>query len=444
MELRNKNTSVIGMGRTGIAAANFLASRGARATLIDQKNREDLKEALASLNPAVETRFGSSRPRPDAEVVVLSPGVDIHDPVLQPARESGAEILSEIELAARFASSPIIAVTGTNGKSTVTALIGEILKRAGKKILVGGNIGTPFISLVDDEPADYLVLEISSFQLEGVSTFRPKIGMILNISPDHMDRHKTLEEYSALKGKIAANQQAADYLVLNQDDPETLKLGKGKQARKAFFSASGEVEEGSFVRDGTLFVRRKGEDHEVCPAGELKQAMQWQMESVLAAVTAAALAGIEHETIADAIRAFSGLEHRMEWVRSVRGIDFVNNSKGTNVGSVQKSLNSFDRPVILIAGGSDKDSDFAPLKSVFKERVKHLVLMGETRKKFRQILNGSFSYEDAEDMEEAVSRAYQKAAPGDVILLSPACASFDMFRDYADRGARFKSIVNRI
>ena len=444
MQLGMGKTIVIGMGRTGIAAANFLAAQKIPVTLIDAKPRTELEEAIRALDPAVHTSFGHSEPPADAERIILSPGVDIHAPFLQEAQKRGVEIISEVELASRFTKTPVIAVTGTNGKSTVTTLIGNILKRAGKKIAVGGNLGAPFIRLLREEPVDYFVLEISTFQLEGVKTFHPRLAMILNITPDHLDRHKTFEEYAALKGEIASCQTKEDALILNSDDKNALDQGKNKSSRKFCFSMSHEVEEGAFLRNDIIVSRFNGNDKNLMSVRELKPAMQCQVENALAAVAVTALLGTPPDDITGAIREFPGLEHRIEWVRTVRGIDFVNDSKGTNVGSVNKSLTSFFRPVILIAGGKDKGGDFRSLKLIFKEKVKHLVLIGETKNKFRQILNGSFSYEDAEDMEDAVTRAVEKAQPGDVVLLSPGCASFDMFKDYVERGNRFKDIVNRL
>ena len=444
MQLGMEKTIVIGMGRTGIAAANFLAAQKIPVTLIDAKPRTELEEAIRALDPAVHTSFGHSEPPADAERIILSPGVDIHAPFLQEAQKRGVEIISEVELASRFTKTPVIAVTGTNGKSTVTTLIGNILKRAGKKIAVGGNLGAPFIRLLREEPVDYFVLEISTFQLEGVKTFHPRLAMILNITPDHLDRHKTFEEYAALKGEIASCQTKEDALILNSDDKNALDQGKNKSSRKFCFSMSREVEEGAFLRNDIIVSRFNGKDKNLMSVRELKPAMQCQVENALAAAAVTALLGTPPDDITGAIRDFPGLEHRIEWVRTVRGIDFVNDSKGTNVGSVNKSLTSFFRPVILIAGGKDKGGDFRSLKLIFKEKVKHLVLIGETKNKFRQILNGSFSYEDAEDMEDAVTRAVEKAQPGDVVLLSPGCASFDMFKDYVERGNRFKDIVNRL
>lgn len=432
------------MGRSGIAVANFLADREAQVTLIDSKEMKYLEEAVQQLRPSVQTKFGSSTLAGNEDLIVLSPGVDINSSFLQPAVQRGIPIWSEIELACRFNTSPIIAVTGTNGKSTCTTLIGKILQRAGKSVLVGGNIGTPFISLVNQKTPDFMVLEISSFQMEAIEKFRPKISLALNITPDHLDRHKTLERYIALKARISENQTESEYLLLNQDDPNTRNLGKNSRAQKLFFSATTDVEAGAFLRENSLMLRMNATEKKICNLDDLNQVMQWQIENVLAASLASSILDIPMETIAKALKQFTGLEHRMEWVRTYRGIDFVNDSKGTNVGAVRKSLESFSRPVVLIAGGKDKDSDFLPLKQVFKQKVKHLILIGEAKTKFRQILNGSFSYEEANSMEEAVRQAAANAESGDVVLLSPACASFDMFRDYADRGEQFKSMVHRL
>lgn len=444
MELKGKKISVIGMGRTGIPTANFLATRGAEVVLTDQKERVDLETQLKNLNPKVRAIFGNLSPSPDADLIVLSPGFDINSPLLDAARKRGVEIISEIELASRFNTAPIIAVTGTNGKSTTTTLIGKILEQAGRKVKVGGNIGIPFISFIDNEPKDFIVLEVSTFQLEGIEQFKPHIGVLLNITPDHLNRHKTMEHYAELKGRIALNQTENDFLILNQDDPVVLDAGRDKRGRKRYFSMKTEVDAGAFLENKTLMLKQGGIKQAVCAVNELKPVMQWQIENILAAVAATALAGISTSTIAATIKNFSGLEHRLEWVRKLRGVDFVNDSKGTNIGSVQKSLRSFDQPIILIAGGQDKGSDFSPLKDLFKEKVKHLVLIGEAKTKIRKLLNGSFSYEEADSLETAVNRAVCKAVAGDVILLSPACASFDMFKDYEDRGRQFKAIVNNL
>lgn len=444
MKFKDKNISIIGMARTGIAAANFLVEQGAHVTLLDGKSEEVLGNVPDQLNSGVNTVFQSSKPLPNADLVILSPGVDILSPDLNSARESGIEIISELELAYRVSETPIIAITGTNGKSTTTSLIGYLLKQAGKDVRVGGNIGVPFISLLKDQPRDYMVLEISSFQLEGAIQFHPHISVLLNITPDHLDRHKTIEHYAELKEKIAANQNQDDVLVLNHDDPWVLRVAEGKRSQKWYFSMSGPVERGCCFNKGRVLFKDGGKEETICRVSELHQAMQWQAENILPSVLVARLAGIDTTSIAKSLREFKGLEHRLEWVRSLNGVDFINDSKGTNIGALEKSLNSFDRPVVLIAGGQDKGGDFQSLKPLFKKKVKHMVLIGEARPKIQAVLNGSFGYESADDMEAAVRRAFAQAQPGDVVLLSPACASFDMFRDYADRGQQFKGCVQSL
>ncbi len=444
MELKNKNLSVIGLGKTGIAVANFLSRRGARVTVTDSKSREQLLEPLKQLCADVKIRFQNPEPPSDTEVVVLSPGVDIHSPFLENVSRKGIEIISEIELANRFNTIPIIAITGTNGKSTCTSLIAEIFGRSGKTVYAGGNLGTPFISLLDQGDADYRILELSSFQMEATSGLHPAVSVILNISPDHMDRHKDFQSYVALKKKIFARQTRDDFLILNQDDSNTRDMGKDCPAERIFFSTQTELGKGIFLSGDKIIARLQNSEQEIISIESLSRGMQWQVENILPAIATALLLNVSLEAIQQTLKNFIGLEHRLEWVRNLNGVDFVNDSKGTNVGSVCKSLNTFDRPIILIAGGIDKDTDFSPLKSLMKEKVKHLVLIGETRNKFKGILNGSFGYDESDSLEEAVGLANAKAEDGDVVLLSPACASFDMFKDYADRGNRFKTIVKNL
>ncbi|MBC8288095.1 MAG: UDP-N-acetylmuramoyl-L-alanine--D-glutamate ligase [Nitrospinae bacterium] len=444
MELKNKNLSVVGLGQTGVAVANFLSRQGACVTVTDGKPREQLLEPLKQLCADVKIRFQNPEPPSDAEGVVLSPGVDIHSPFLEDASRKGIEIISEIELANRFNIVPIIAITGTNGKSTCTSLTAEIFAQAGKTVQAGGNLGTPFISLLDQGDPDYRILEISSFQMEATSGLHPVVAVILNISPDHMDRHKDFQTYVELKKKIFARQTRNNFLVLNQDDPNTRDLGKDCPAERILFSTQVELEKGIFLRGNKIIARLKNSEMEVLSLESLSRGMQWQVENILPAIAVALLLNVPQDAIERALQNFTSLEHRLEWVRSLNGVDFVNDSKGTNVGSVCKSLNTFDRPIILIIGGKDKDTDFSPLKNLMKEKVKHLILIGETRNKFKEILNGSFGYEESDSMEEAVGLARAKAGDGDIVLLSPACSSFDMFKDYADRGTRFKTIVKNL
>ncbi|MGP0566614.1 MULTISPECIES: UDP-N-acetylmuramoyl-L-alanine--D-glutamate ligase [unclassified Nitrospina] len=445
MDVTGKHIAIVGLARTGIATANFLAQRGAKVTVCDQKPLAELEEAVRQLDAGIETRFETSAPEGDTlDLIVLSPGVDIHNPELEPARQKGVEVISELELASRLCTTPIIAVTGTNGKTTTTSLIGALLKGAGYDIKVGGNIGVPFVALIDPPPRDYMVLEVSSFQLEGVDTFHPFISVILNLTPDHLDRHGSMETYAALKERIAARQTEDDWMVINADDPWVKKMAENKKAQTVSFSTRYELPVGAYLEEGTAFLQWGGSAIPVIEMDDLKPALARQMENVLAAMAAAYLAGVDPAAMPATLREFEGLPHRLEWIRTVNGVEFINDSKGTNIGAVEKSLNSFDRPVILIAGGKDKGGDFSALKEIFLGRVKFLVLIGEARSKIEAVLNGSFDHEAAESMDAAVQAAYRHAEPGDVVLLSPACASFDMFRDYADRGERFRECVQRL
>tara|TARA_B100001123_G_scaffold381040_1_gene451195 strand:+ start:2100 stop:3440 length:1341 start_codon:yes stop_codon:yes gene_type:complete len=444
MDLKNKIVSVIGLGKTGIATANFLSFRGARVSIMDNKSQEQLSGLAEELLPAVEVSYQNCTPLPGSELVVISPGVSKNAGFLQNSREKGTEIISEIELASRFNTSSLIGITGTNGKSTCTSLIGEILKEAGKNIQVGGNLGTPFISLLNEKNVDYRVLEISSFQMEATKSFHPKVSIILNITPDHLDRHESFEKYAAIKEKIFENQTETDFLILNQDDYITRGLGKNCTANKIFFSTKNVLTNGVYVKNEKIVGCLKNLEVEILELSSLSRGLRWQSENVLPAVATALLLDISLEAIQKVLRTFPGLEHRLEWVCNQDGVDFVNDSKGTNIGSVCKSLNTFNQPIILIAGGRDKNIDFSKIKNILEKKVKHLILIGETKEKFRSILNGDLDYEESDSLDEAVRLAKIKAEKGDVVLLSPACASFDMFEDYIDRGNQFKSIVKTL
>jgi len=444
MDLKNKIVSVIGLGKTGIATANFLSLQGARVSIMDSKSQEQLSGVTEQLLPAVEVIYQNCAPLPNSEMVVISPGVSKDANFLRESLEKGAEVISEIELASRFNSASLIGITGTNGKSTCTSLIGEMLKEGGKNIQVGGNLGTPFISLLKEKSVEYRVLEISSFQMEITKRFHPKVAIILNITPDHLDRHKSFEKYSAVKEKIFAHQTENDFLILNQDDPITRDLGNNCPAKKIYFSMENSLESGVYIKKEEIIAHLNNYEGKVCDLNSLSTGLRWQTENILPAVATALLINISLDAIQKVLRSFPGLEHRLEWVCNQDGIDFINDSKGTNIGSVCKSLNTFDRPIILIAGGKDKNIDFSGLKKILKKKVKYLILIGETKQKFKNILNGNFDYEESDSLLEAVKLAKTKAKKGDVVLLSPACASFDMFEDYIDRGNQFKSIVKRL
>ncbi len=444
MDVKGKKISVLGMARSGLSAADFLSRQGARVTLFDNKTLEQLKERATLVPENVTVCYGSSVPHKDSDLIILSPGIDIASPDLDEAKQNGVEIIGELEMAFRFFNSPVIAISGTNGKSTTTVLIGDLLKEAGLDIAVGGNIGTPFSDLLASPPKDFAVIEVSSFQLETIRDFKPAISAILNLTPDHLDRHQTLEHYASLKKRLTENQQAGDVLVLNTDDERVVAMGNNSRARQARFSLTQNVEQGACVSNGTIVLNKNGVPREVISLDALPLSAKNQLENILAALTVADQASVPVEIMKRVIQNFKGLEHRIEWVRAVGGVDYVNDSKGTNLGALEKSLRGFDRPVVLIMGGQDKGGDFLTLKPLFKKRVKHMVLIGEARKKIRATLNGSFTYEDAGSMEEAVKVAQAHAESGDLVLLSPGCASFDMFRDYEDRGRQFKESVNRL
>lgn len=444
MKLEGRHVTVIGLARSGRAAANFLVERGALVTIVDKKTEAELSEALNELASGIQTRFETSVPDEFSELIVLSPGMSIDSPDLNSARERGTEIIGEMELAFRFCNAPVLAVTGTNGKSTVVTLIAEMLKASGKDIAVGGNLGTPFIELLQQNPGDGFVLEVSSFQLEAIQSFHPKVAMILNLSPDHLDRHSGMKEYGALKERIAVNQASNDVLVLNQDDAYVSAMKGNGNSQRHFFSTKQSVDNGAWIENGQMMLSKNGQTQSLFPAQRLSTALSFQIENVLAAVCAVDAFAGWNPAMENALKSFTGLEHRMEWVRTVNDIDFINDSKGTNIGAVEKSLTALNKPVVLIMGGQDKGSDFNSLMPTLKEKVKYMVLIGEARNKIRATLNGSFGYHEEESLDNAVRSAFEKAQAGDVVLLSPGCASFDMFKNYIDRGEQFKSAVNNL
>jgi UDP-N-acetylmuramoylalanine--D-glutamate ligase len=441
MELKGKKITVIGMGITGIETANFLALKGAEVDLIDSRLREAFSELSLPTNPKIKTTFGSSTPSQNTEMVVLSPGVDIESSQLQEIKKQGTPILGEIELASRFNRIPIIAVTGTNGKTTTVTLTGIILENSGIVARTGGNIGTPFISQIEIDSPNYRVLEISSFQLETTDQFRAHIACVLNVTPDHLNRHKTIEEYARFKERIANNQTKDDFLILNADDPYTADMSKGKTSNILWFSLNQEVQQGAWIHNEKIMFRIGDQEGEVCNLKDLNPSLRLQAENAMAAFLLSYLAGANLSTIQKTFSEFSGLEHRLEKVATIEGIDFINDSKGTNIGSMHKAINSFSKPIVLIMGGQDKGGDFSTLKTLLKNKVKNLILIGEAKEKIKQSLNGTPPKEDSDSLKHAVQKAMQHAVPGDVVLFSPGCASFDMFKNYEDRGNQFKKLV---
>jgi len=445
MDFKNKNTLVVGLARSGVSAANLLHKLGANVTVTDEKGEETLSDNVKKLEKGISLKLNGhdSVNINGIDLTIISPGVPWDSPFLNKIREKGIRIMSEVEFAFQQLQAPFIAITGTNGKTTTTTLTGEMLKRGGKKVFVGGNIGNPLCEEVLNGGKSELVLsEISTFQMEGSETFKPYISAILNITPDHLDRHESMDEYIELKKRVFINQDENDYMILNLDDEITAGFSTEVRGKKVFFSRLKEVENGAFVREDKIIFKNDGREETVCSLKDLKLIGVHNIENTLASVAISGICGISGKIMRDVISEFKGIKHRMELVREIRGIRFINDSKGTNVGATVKSLQSFNEPIILIAGGKDKGSDYLPLKGLIEDRVKFLILIGDAKKKIAKNLNGFKNRIEADTLENAVKEGYKRAKSGDIVLLSPACASFDMFRDYEDRGEQFKEIVN--
>ena len=441
---------VIGLARSGIAAAEFLARRGARVVATDTKGEAEIGEEARGLRgKGVRLELGPHRRETftGASMVVVSPGVPWELPELEAARAEGVPVVAEIELAFRHLEGRLAAITGTKGKSTTTAALGAMLREAGLDARVGGNIGAPLIGLVDGStPATAFAVEVSSFQLEGTLRFRPHVAVWLNLSPDHLDRHPSLEAYVAAKARVFANQGEHDWAVVNADDPVVLAEARRARSRKLLFRVTGEPlpGDGAFF-DGRLARLRRGRREEtlfrredvVLPGAHLAG-------DLLVAAAAARLMDVPPETIARAVGAFRGVEHVLEHVATVDGVEYYNDSKATNVEAARWSLLAFTRPVLVVLGGRWKGGDFAVLGPALRERGRRVLAIGEARERVRAALEGVVPVEACASLDEAVERARAAARPGDVVLLAPACSSFDMFRDYADRGRAFKAAVRRL
>ncbi len=447
MDLTGKKVLVVGLARTGIATAKFLKEKGSLVTVTEMRPREEMREAVEELAEMdITTEWGGHQAetflKPD--LIVVSPGVDLNIQPIQRALQKGVRLISEIELAFQFIDVPIIAVTGTNGKTTTTLLLGEMLKEDGRKVGVGGNVGEPLILFADGKSGwEVLVVEISSFQLEAIEHFRPKISILLNITEDHLDRYPSYSEYIQAKLRIFSNQNSGDTAVLNRDDPTVMQYGEKVKARKVFFSLKEKLREGVYSNGGTITLARAGAEEKYSLAKAPLKGIH-NVENMMAALTAARTFGCSKKAIQSTLNRFKGLEHRVEFVREIGGVRFYNDSKGTNVGSVVKSLQGFSEPVILIAGGKDKNGDLSPLEELIRKRVRHLILIGEAKERMNRELGGLTDTVMAKTMEDAVRLAHKKANSGEVVLLSPACSSFDMFKDYKQRGRVFKEAVNEL
>jgi UDP-N-acetylmuramoylalanine--D-glutamate ligase len=449
LNFNEKKILVVGLGKTGLALTEYLKRQGSRILVSDSRSRDEL-EVLVPKDPEVSPPWfieGGGHTVDfflQADLILVSPGIPLDILPLKAAGEKGIPIWGELELFSRVCRTPIIAVTGTNGKTTTTALINEMLLEAGFSTFLGGNIGRPLVEyLLTGQDKDFVVAEISSFQLDTTRHFRPRVGLLLNISEDHLDRYPDFQGYSHSKAGLFRNQGEDDAAVLNWDDPLVHAIGKQLKGPVYYFSRTERLPQGAYLDLDRLRLNLSGPP-EAYDLRVFSLPGVHNRENALAAVLGARLLGAAPEAVQRALERFRGFRHRLEWVAEVRGIQFFDDSKGTNVGAVVKALEGFFQPVILIAGGRDKGGDYGPLKGLIREKVKALILIGEAREKMREQLGDLTPTELADSLETAVSWSFRQGEPGDVVLLSPGCSSFDMFRDYAHRGEVFQQAVKAL
>jgi UDP-N-acetylmuramoylalanine--D-glutamate ligase len=447
MELRSKGVLVVGLARTGVATALFCAARGAVVTATDTRGEAEIGADAGKLRAAgVALSLGGHDHAllREQNLLIPSPGVPADAPLLQAARGMNLTIWSEIELASRFLRGRLIGITGSNGKTTTTSLVEHILRQAGFSTILAGNIGTPLIARVEASNDETIsVAELSSFQLELIDQFRPDIGLFLNLTPDHLDRHHTLEAYGAAKARIFENQTPQDSAVLNADDPGATPYAPSKP-QVFWFSRKGPVEHGTYLEGDEIVFRRNGRKESILRRDEVPLVGAHNLENVLAAVAAARLAGAGPDAIARGVRSFAGVEHRLEFVSEIAGVRYYNDSKATNVDATLKALDAFPGRILIILGGKDKGSDYRPLQKPLREKGVLALLIGAAAGKFEAQIAGSVAIDRAETLERAVDIASHAARPGDVVLLAPACASFDQFQNYEHRGRVFKELVHQL
>ena len=461
MNVKDLQVTVIGLARSGVAAARLLNQLGAQVTVADRKDPQELTAVLPQLGQStiavkVGAQYESALER--ADLVVISPGVPTHLDALNRVHARGVPVIGELELASRFLTAPIVAVTGTNGKSTTVTLIGKFLHESGKRAFVGGNLGIAAseaaLACIQAKsgsvaaPYDYAVLEVSSFQLETIEQFHPWIAAVLNVTLDHMDRYASVDDYVAAKANIFSNQVAGDYALFNLDDVRVANLRGRTKATVLGFSRTGDLVPGvsgvTFLDGDRIVTTVRGPREEICRRSDMRLIGLHNVENVMAAVTYGLLCGCSLDAIRAVLRSFPGLEHALEVVRERRGVRFVNDSKGTNVDAVLKALEGIEQPIWLIAGGRDKGGDFARLRELIRQRVKGLILIGEAAGRIQAAMSDFDRCRPAATLRDAVELAAREAQPGEVVLLSPACASFDMFADYQDRGRQFKALVQAL
>jgi len=447
IELRNKRVLVVGLARTGVATSLFCAARGAQVSATDSRTELEIGEVVAKLRAAgVVLEFGDHHEKTflEQDLIIPSPGVPADAALLQTAHAKGISIWSEIELAYRFLNGRMIGITGSNGKTTTTSLVEHILRTAGTSTILAGNIGTPLIGCVEaTRDSTWTVVELSSFQLELIDTFRPAIAVFLNLTPDHLDRHQSMEAYGAAKARLFENQTAEDAAVLNADDPLTRRYAPSRP-QVYWFSRKQRVAQGAYVRGTEILFRRDGVEETILDSADITLVGSHNVENVLAAVAAARLAGASAATIARGVRSFAGVEHRLEFVAEIGGVRYYNDSKATNVDATLKALDAFPGRILVILGGKDKGSDYTVLQKPLREKAILALLIGAAAEKIEKQIGGSVALEGAGTLERAVEIASHAAQPGDVVLLAPACASFDQFQNYEHRGSVFKDLVRQL
>ena len=448
MDIRGKRVLVVGLARSGKEAARVMAQRGAVVTVTDKRPPSAFAAEIRELTrQKVGMELGQHREATflKQDLIVVSPGVSWDMPHLVKARERGVNVVPEIEAASWYLQGPIVGITGSNGKTTTTSLLGKMVKASGLSTFVGGNIGVPLISAVDrTSPETVLVAELSSFQLEAIKTFRPHVAVLLNLTPNHLDRHPSFEAYAAAKARIFLNQTEQDWAVLNADDPAVLKLAQDIKSRKVFFSRRRSLPDGVFVSNGHIRYRVANLERMLLETSDVFLRGAFNVENVLAAAAAACLVGAEFAALRSAVRDFPGVEHRLEYVRKIREVEFFNDSKATSVDATAKALTAFERGVHLILGGKDKGAPYGPLRPLIQGRVREILLIGAAAERIERELKDVAVTVQAGDLETAVNKAFRNAVAGETVLLAPACASFDQFEDYEHRGRVFKKIVSEL
>jgi UDP-N-acetylmuramoylalanine--D-glutamate ligase len=448
LSFENKKVLVVGLARTGLAVARFLKHQGAHVTATDlQKEDEIGSYAKEARNIGISLELGAHEVESftGSDFIVVSPGVPHQATPLELARKAGIPVIGEVELAFRYITEPIVAITGTNGKTTVTSLVGEMLKASGRDVFVGGNIGAPLIEHVDSEKrAEMIVAEISSFQLDTIERFRPKVGVLLNVTEDHLDRYDGFRDYVQSKGRLFENQDSTDVAVLNGMDPAVSELESIIDSQRLYFNIDSPDVHGVVIQGKEMLCSLPEKASVVLSLDKFRLKGGHNLENAAAASLAALVAGADQAGVQMALDTFEGLHHRMEYVKNVSGALYYNDSKATNVDAVKRSLESFDSDVVLIMGGRDKGGSYALLEKLITERVKRLIVVGEAREKILNALGKLTRSEQAKTIDEAVDLAHKEAVPGDVVLLSPGCSSFDMFTDYAERGETFCKAVMQL